>query len=117
VRRLLPGLVVALVAFSGVFVPVPSSIRVFPLTTYSTNALVLSAAAPAPGARGCFDPADFGAKPDDGIDDRAPAQQALDAASAAGGRVCFGHGRWRLSRAPVGSYNRFAALSTHGAHV
>jgi hypothetical protein len=73
--------------------------------------------AAAPGPRGCFDPADFGAVPDDGIDDRVPAQQALDAASAAGGRVCFGHGRWRLSRAPAGSYNRIAALATHGAHV
>ena len=71
----------------------------------------------APGPRGCYDPADFGAVPDDGIDDRVPSQQALDAASVAGGRVCFGHGRWRLSRAPAGTYNRFAALSTHGAHV
>jgi hypothetical protein len=74
-------------------------------------------AAVAPGPRGCYDPADFGAVPDDGIDDRAAAQRALDLASVAGGRVCFGHGRWRLSRAPVGSYNRFAALSTHGANV
>lgn len=71
----------------------------------------------APGTRGCYDPADFGAVPDDGFDDRLPAQQALDAASAGGGRVCFGAGRWRLSRAPAGSYNRFAALATHGAHV
>jgi hypothetical protein len=71
----------------------------------------------APGARGCYAPADFGAIPDDGIDDRVPSQQALDAASVAGGRVCFGPGRWLLSRAPAGSYNRFAALSTHGAHV
>jgi hypothetical protein len=71
----------------------------------------------APGPRGCYDPADFGAVPDDGIDDSVPSQQALDAASVAGGRVCFGHGRWRLSRAPAGAYNRFAALSTHGAHV
>ena len=71
----------------------------------------------APGPRGCYDPANFGAVPDDGIDDRVPSQQALDAASIAGGRVCFGPGRWRLSRAPAGTYNRFAALSTHGAHV
>jgi len=71
----------------------------------------------APGPPGCYDPADFGAVPDDGIDDSAPSQQALDAASVAGGRVCFGHGRWRLSRARGDTYNRFAALSTHGAHV
>jgi hypothetical protein len=43
---------------------------------------------------------------------------AIDAAAAAGGgRVCFGAGRWTLTRAPVGSYNRFAALSTHGQHI
>jgi hypothetical protein len=35
----------------------------------------------APGPRGCYDPADFGATPNDGIDDRIPSQQALDAAS------------------------------------
>jgi hypothetical protein len=73
--------------------------------------------AAAPGAKGCFDPADYGAIPDDGLDDRVAAQHALDDASAAGGTVCFGSGHWRLSRAPVGSYNRFAGLSTHGKHV
>src|SRR5262245_24967796 len=74
-----------------------------------------AAAAPGPNAAGCFDPADFGATP---ADARQGAQAALDAAVAAGGgRVCFGIGHWRLSRAPVGSYDRFAALSTHGAHV
>lgn len=71
----------------------------------------------APGPRGCFDPADYGAIPDNGPDDRDPAQRALDDASASGGRVCFGIGRWDLTRAPIGAYNRFAALSTHGAHV
>jgi len=75
------------------------------------------AVAAGPGPQGCYNPADYGAIPDDGLDDRVPAQQALDDASASGGRVCFGIGRWDLSRAPVGSYNRFAALSMHGAHV
>jgi hypothetical protein len=70
-----------------------------------------------PGGKGCFDPADYGAIPDDGVDDRAAAQHALDDASVAGGTVCFGSGHWRLSRAPVGSYNRFAGLSTHGKHL
>jgi TolB-like protein len=69
------------------------------------------------GPSGCYDPVDFGAVPDDGIDDSVPARQALDAASVAGGRVCFGHGRWRLSRVPGNTYNRFAALSIYGAHV
>jgi hypothetical protein len=74
-------------------------------------------AAATPGTKGCYDPADYGAIPNDGISDRVPAQQALDDASAAGGRVCFGAGVWTLTRAPVGSYNHFAALSTHGKHV
>ncbi|MCW5852369.1 MAG: right-handed parallel beta-helix repeat-containing protein [Anaerolineae bacterium] len=69
------------------------------------------------GSKGCYDPADYGAIPNDNLNDRVPAQQALDAASAAGGRVCFGTGVWTLTRAPAGSYNRFAALSTHGQHV
>jgi hypothetical protein len=75
-------------------------------------------AATGPNAAGCFNPADFGASPVPNVDSRPGAQAAIDAAVAAGGgRVCFGAGRWRLSRAPAGSYNRFAALSTHGAHV
>jgi hypothetical protein len=56
--------------------------------------------------------------PNDGIDDRAPIQAAIDAAvDAGGGTVCLPSGRWTLTRAPAGSYDRFAALSTHGAHV
>ncbi|WP_240521801.1 glycoside hydrolase family 55 protein [Amycolatopsis vastitatis] len=70
------------------------------------------------GAGGCFDPAAFGAVPDDDADDRVPIQAAIDAASTAGGgTVCLGSGRWRVTRAPVGSYDRAAALSTHAAHV
>jgi hypothetical protein len=78
----------------------------------------VAAAVPSPNAAGCYDPADFGAQPVPGVDSRPGAQAAIDAAVAAGGgRVCFGAGRWRLNRAPLGSYNRFAALSTHGAHL
>lgn len=58
------------------------------------------------------DPATYGAVPDDGISDRVAFQAALDA-----GGLCIGPGRWTMARAPVGSYNRFAALSTHGQHV
>jgi hypothetical protein len=85
-----------------------------------TAVVVQAAAVPRAGSGtgGCFDPAAFGAVPDDGADDRVPVQAAIDAASTAGGgTVCLGSGRWRVSRAPVGSYDRFAALSTHGAHV
>jgi hypothetical protein len=74
------------------------------------------------GVGGCFDPttgpAGSRAVPNDGIDDRAPIQAAIDAAvDAGGGTVCLPSGRWTLTRAPAGSYDRFAALSTHGAHV
>jgi hypothetical protein len=83
-----------------------------------TGATTRGLAAPGPNAAGCFDPADFGASPTPGFDSRPGAQAAIDAAVAAGGgRVCFGTGRWHLTRAPIGSYDRFAALSTHGAHV
>jgi hypothetical protein len=59
------------------------------------------------------------AVPDDGISDRAAIQAMIDAATAApdGGTVTLGAGRWTLDRAPVGSYNRFAALSTHGHNL
>src|SRR5262249_35493562 len=73
------------------------------------------ATAATPGPKGCFDPADY--KANDDISDQVPAQKALDAASATGGRVCFGAGVWNLTRALEGSYNRFAALSTHGQHA
>jgi len=55
--------------------------------------------------------------PDDGIDDRVPAQCAIDDAAINGGEVCFGPGTWDLTRAPVGSYDRFAALSWHAPYV
>lgn len=88
-------------------------------TTVGTAVAVQAAGSRAgSGAGGCFDPVAFGAVPDDSTDDRVPIQAAIDAASGAGGgTVCLGSGRWRVTRAPVGSYNRAAALSTHGARV
>lgn len=73
--------------------------------------------------RSCFDPVDYGAVPSDGVDDRVGAQAALDAAAAFTesthnpATVCFSPGRYTLSRAPLGSYDRYAALSTHGHDV
>jgi hypothetical protein len=69
--------------------------------------------------RGCMDPVDYGASADDAVDDRAAFQAALDAAAelSDGGTLCIGRGRWTLSRAPIGAYNRFAALATHGSNV
>lgn len=76
------------------------------------------AAAAGTGPAGCFDPVQFGAIANDGQDDRPGIQKAIDAAVAAGGgRVCIPAGRWTLTRAPVGSYNRFAALSVHSPHI
>lgn len=67
---------------------------------------------------GCFDPAQYGAIPDDELDDRVAIQTAIDdAAARGGGTVCLGHGRWRVSRAPFGSYNRLAALSLHAPRI
>ena len=70
-----------------------------------------------PGPRGCFDPADYGAIPNDGQDDRVPVQRAIDEASVNGGEVCIGPGTWDLTRSPAGTYDRFAALSWHAPHV
>jgi hypothetical protein len=68
-------------------------------------------------ANGCFDPAQHGGAPDDDLDDRAAIQAAIDDASIRGGRVCLGEGRWRVSRAPLSSYNRAAALTIHASKV
>lgn len=81
---------------------------------------VYAATTPAVGAGvgGCFDPTDYGAVANDGNDDSEGIQAAIDAAVAAGrGTVCLRSGTWTVTRAPVGSYDRFAALSTHGAHL
>lgn len=62
-------------------------------------------------------PEDFGAVAG-GPDCRVAIQAAMDAAaSAGGGCVSLGVGRWHVSRAPAGTYNHFAALSTHSANV
>src|SRR6185295_8033668 len=81
-------------------------------------AVALSAAPAGTGPGGCFDPAHFGAVPNDGVDDRPAIQAAIDAAAANGrGRVCLGAGHWTLTHASSGSYNRFAALSIHTPHI
>jgi hypothetical protein len=80
--------------------------------------VAMAAVAAGTGPGGCFDPAHFGAIPNDGIDDRPAIQMAIDAAAASGrGRVCLGAGRWTLTRAPTGSYDRFAALSIHSPQI
>jgi hypothetical protein len=84
------------------------------------DAGVASATRPAVVANvnGCFDPAQYGGSSDDELDDRVAIQSAIDAASeSGGGRVCLGDGRWRVSRAPAGSYNRFAALTIHTPRI
>lgn len=60
--------------------------------------------------------------PNEAEDDRPAAQAAIDAATAESEAtglpttVCF-RGRYSFTRAPIGSYNRFAALSTHGKNL
>jgi hypothetical protein len=67
-------------------------------------------------ARTCETPVDHGAVAD-GPDAREAFMRALAAIPAAGGTLCIPPGRFTLTRAPAGSYNRFAALSTHAEHV
>lgn len=96
------------------------SMKIFMLALFlscSTPPTLSTVSSRVTSSRGCFDPADYGAIPDDLIDDRAPLQAALDAASAVGGAWCLGAGRWEVSRAVPPTYNRFAALNTHGHHV
>jgi hypothetical protein len=70
------------------------------------------------GVAGCFDPASYPVPPAGRQDDSPRIQAAIDdAVAAGGGTVCLGSRHWAVSRAPAGSYDRFAALSTHGAHV
>jgi hypothetical protein len=72
--------------------------------------------APPPG--GCYDPAAYGAVPDDGIDDHLAIQAAIDAAGAAGGgSVCLGPGRFTVNRADLHAIDRFAALAFHSPRV
>lgn len=63
----------------------------------------------------CVDPAAYGAIPDDGVSDRDAFQRALELAEDS--TLCIGPGRWTMTRAKIGTYNRFAALSTHGHGV
>lgn len=71
-------------------------------------------------ARGCADPTDFGAltvEESPGFDSRPAFEAALAAVPASGGTVCIPPGRFRVTRAPAGSYNRFAAVSLHRCNV
>jgi hypothetical protein len=95
--------------------------------------LLISCAEPGPGpataarrsglasstSSNCIDPVDLGAVAGDGASDRVAIQTAIDSAAGQpnGGTVCVGPGVWTLDRAPIGSYNRFAALSTHGRYL
>jgi len=64
----------------------------------------------------CVNPVDFGAVANDGLSDRVAFQAALNSV-AAGGDICVPSGRYDFERAPVSSYNRFAALATHGHDI
>jgi len=69
-------------------------------------------------AHACVDPAAYGAAPDDGVDDRPGIQAAIDyAASIGGGEVCLGAGTWDVTKSPIGTYDRFAAISWHSPNI
>jgi hypothetical protein len=70
-------------------------------------------AIPGPDA---YDPRDYGAIPNDGLDDRDAIQAAADAACG-GGLVQLGAGVWNVVRAGLGKYNPHAGVSVHCAGV
>lgn len=67
-------------------------------------------------AAGCFDPADFGAVPNDGVDDRAAFQAAVDAAIGAQGEVCIGPGNWDITRNPAPGASNIGSIRVVGAN-
>jgi len=62
----------------------------------------------------CTDPALYGALPDDGQDDRAQVQQAIDEAHD-GGTICFRNGTYQFSRVGGTSPDRTVSLVIRGA--
>lgn len=89
------------------------------LTACQANNPTTGARSAALTSTSCLDPVSYGATPNDDVSDRTAIQAALDVAGAGpeGGTVCLDGGRWMLERAPLGSYNRFGALSIRGRHV
>lgn len=70
--------------------------------------------------QGCVNPVDFGAKTveeEPGFDSRPAFEAAISAIRPSGGELCIPPGRFRVTRAPAGSYNRFAAISLHRSNV
>jgi hypothetical protein len=64
----------------------------------------------------CIDPLTFGALPNDGVDDRAGIQAAVDAAIAAHASVCFGPGNWELTRSPLPGVANIGSIKVVGAN-
>ena len=66
----------------------------------------------------CINPVTLGATPNDDVSDRVAFQAAIDLAASHGvGTLCIPEGRFVFERPPLSSYNRFAALSTHGSNI
>lgn len=98
-----------------------NTLLLFCIVACTIDAEPTTSATASPVVGGCLDPATFGAVPMGSgsplVDSRPAIQQAVDLAGIAGGRVCLGPGDFYVTRAPAGSYNRFAAISTHGVNV
>ena len=62
----------------------------------------------------CVDPAVYGALPDDGEDDRAPVQQAIDDLHN-GGTICFRSGTYQFTRLGGTTQDRSVSLLIRGA--
>jgi hypothetical protein len=71
------------------------------------------AAAPEPPAP-CVRPADYGARPDDGADDRAALQRALDAATSGPGCLELAPGRYDVTRRPEPGVAAIPSLVARG---
>lgn len=90
---------------------------VVPPTPADTQAALL---AQLPTVVDCYDPSAYGAVPTPPggqmIDARPGIQAAVEAAGDVAD-VCLGAGRWEVSRAPIGSYDRFASIYLRHNHV
>lgn len=81
----------------------------------NSNITVKASAVPA-----CYNPVDYGAialedSPD--FNSTPGFMAALAAIPSSGGVLCVPAGSFRLVRQPIGSYDRFAGLSTHACHI
>ncbi len=94
-----------------------SVLGILSLSAFLSRSVPVGSAANLPS---CYDPRDYGALTVDespGFDSRPAFEAALAAIPASGGTLCVPSGRFRVTRAPAGSYNRLAGISLHRCNV